>query len=288
MRVRTTSTQRTYRYVRLVLVGASLLLAVSVVVELILGGPLSSISAAYYSPAGPVFVGSLFTVAAALVALSGRSLEQGLLDIAAVLALFIAVVPTTVEGDGCPGGGRCVPPEVVSTVANNAVSVASIVLLGAIAAGVLARVQGTGSRGVAVTIGVVLALVGGGAAWAFVDPPGFLGLAHTVVAVAFFALVAVVAGLAAWRPQTRGRHRSAVRTVYAAVAVGISATLAVLLGALVLAGTGAVDLRGFPVVLLGEAAALLLFLVFWVVQTVELWDETDPRLTPGIAPAPSR
>ncbi|MEX0151049.1 hypothetical protein [Microbacterium sp. LMI1-1-1.1] len=288
MRLRTTSTQRTYRYVRLVLVGASVLLAVSVAVQFVVGGPLSSLSAAYYSPAGPVFVGSLFAVAAALVALSGRSLEQGLLDVAAVLALVVAVVPTTVDGDACPAGGRCVPPEVVPTVANNAVSVASVVVLGAVAAAILARVQGTASRGVAITIGVILALVVGGSLWAASSPQGFLLAAHTVAAVAFFALVGAVAALAARRPPSPGRRPRGVRVAYAVVAGGILLTLVLLLVALVLEGTAVVDLRGFPVVLVGEAAALLLFLVFWVVQTVELWDDVDPRLGPGIPAASSR
>ncbi|MBM3717016.1 MAG: hypothetical protein FJW64_15045 [Actinobacteria bacterium] len=288
MRLRTTSTQRTYRYVRLVLVGASMLLAVSVAVQSVVGGPLSSLSAAYYTPAGPVFVGSLFAVAAALVALSGRSLEQGLLDVAAVLALVVAVVPTTVDGAACPAGGRCVPSEVVPTVANNAVSVASVVVLGAVAAAILARVQGTASRGVALTIGVILALVVGGALWAASSPQGFLLAAHTVAAVAFFALVGAVAALAARRPPSPGRRRRGVRVAYAVVAGGILLTLVLLLVALVLEGTAVVDLRGFPVVLVGEAAALLLFLVFWIVQTVELWDDVDPRLGPGIRAASSR
>ena len=65
MRIRTTSTQRTYRYVRLTILAATLLLAVAVAVEEITGGPLPSLSAAYYTPAGPMFVAGLCVVAAA-------------------------------------------------------------------------------------------------------------------------------------------------------------------------------------------------------------------------------
>ena len=33
-----------------------------------------------------------------------------------------------------------------------------------------------------------------------------------------------------------------------------------------------------PWVFLGEGVALVLFAVFWLLQTVELWNEPDPRL----------
>ncbi len=280
MRVRTTSTQRTYRYVRLGLVAASALLAVSLGIELAVGGPLASISAAYYSPAGPVFVGSLFAVALALLALSGRSVEQGLLDVAAVLALTVATVPTTVDDTACGDLARCVPPAVLPSVVNNAGAVASIVLVGAVVAVILARTQGTASRGVALTVGAIVILVLAGVVWAVIAPVGFLALAHTVAAVSFFVLVGAVAGLAAWRPRAGGRRRRWLRAAYAAVAVGIALSLGGLLVALIAEGVG-VDLGGFPIVFVGEAAALTLFLVFWVVQTVELWNEVDPALMAG-------
>ena len=75
MRLRTTSTQRTYRYVRLSLIGATVLLAVAIAIESVTVGVPASVSASYYTSAGPAFVGSLTAVALALVALSGRSVE---------------------------------------------------------------------------------------------------------------------------------------------------------------------------------------------------------------------
>lgn len=139
MRIRTTSTQRTYRYVRLALVAATVFLGIALAVESVAGGVPPSVSAAYYTPAGPVFVGSLSAVALALLALSGRSLEQGLLDVAAVLALVIAYVPTSVSSESCAPARRCIPAEFGPTVANNAGAVASLVVLGVVAALVLAR-----------------------------------------------------------------------------------------------------------------------------------------------------
>ena len=41
-----------------------------------------------------------------------------------------------------------------------------------------------------------------------------------------------------------------------------------------------------PVIFLVEAWLLLLFVVYWVVQTVELWNRTAPREPDGQAVAP--
>lgn len=275
MRLRTTSTQRTYRYVRLTILGATLLLGVAVGVQIAVGGPLPSLSAAYYTAAGPMFVASLFVVAAAFVALSGRSVEQGLLDIAAVLALVVAVVPTTVTSPACAAASSCVLPAVLPVVVNNGIAVASVVLVGTVAAIVLAVVQGTFSRGVGVTAGVVAAVTVGLVVWAAVAPASFLALAHNAAAVAFFLIIGAVAAVAAWRPQRSPRR---FRVAYAAVAIGILVALVGLAATLVLAVGGVDVTRPVPWVFLGEAAALALFAGFWLLQTVELWNETDPRL----------
>ncbi|MDQ1084501.1 MULTISPECIES: hypothetical protein [Microbacterium] len=274
MRVRTTSTQRTYRYVRLALIGATVLVGVAVGIELAAGASLPSISAAYYGPAGPVFVGGLSAIALALLALSGRSLEQALLDVAAVLALAVAYIPTTVAASVCEPVLRCVPPDVRATVVNNGAAAASVILLGAVTAVIVALVQGTASRGVAVTIGVIVMLTVAGVGWAVVSPESFLGRAHEVAAVTFFVLIAAVAAIAAWRPHATGRRSVRLRRVYAAVAIGILLTLVLIVVGLL---TG-VARAGFPLVLVGESVALAFFGVFWVVQTAELWNEPDPRL----------
>ncbi len=186
----------------------------------------------------------------------------------------MAYIPTTVAAGVCEPVRRCVPPDVRATVVNNGVTVASVVLLGALVAGILARVQGTTSGGVRATIGVVVALTLGAIVWAAVSPASFLAGAHAAAAVLFFVLIAAVAAIAAWRPRAVGSGRARFRRWYAAVAAGIAATL-VLLVLGVVAGVGR---SGFPVVLVGESVALLLFGVFWVVQTVELWNDADPSL----------
>jgi hypothetical protein len=276
MRIRTTSTQRTYRYVRLTILAATLLLAVAVGVQATMaGGPLPSLSAAYYTPAGPMFVAALFVVAAAFVALSGHSVEQGLLDVAAVLALVIAVVPTTVESEACGALVRCVPPPAIPAAVNNGIAVASVVLVGVVAGVVLSVVQGTVSRGVVLTAGTVACLVVGLIVWATVSPTSFLAVGHNVAAVGFFLLVGAVAGIAAWRPQ---RAPERYRPAYAAVAIGILFALAGLSITLAAAAGGADIVRPVPWLFVGEAVALVLFAVFWFLQTAELWNDPNPRL----------
>lgn len=286
MRIRTTSTQRTYRYVRLAVIAATVFLATAVGIHVGSGGVLGSISASYYTPAGPAFVGALSATALALLALSGRSLEQGLLDVAAVLALVLAYVPAPVSDPACGVEALCVPPEAIPAVVTNGASVAVVVTLGAVTAAVLARVQGTMTRGVVFTVAAVLVLDAGGVAWALIAPASFLAMAHNSAAVGFFALVAGVAALAAWRPHGRDDRRRGVRIAYAIVAAGIAATLLLLVVALV----AGLDGGAFPVVFVGESLALALFAVFWVVQTVELWNDADPTVwsAPGILTDPPR
>ncbi|MDX2375881.1 hypothetical protein M4I32_03600 [Microbacterium sp. LRZ72] len=285
MRVRTTSTSRTYRYVRVGIVGAVLLLIVGVVTGAIIAGPVTSLSAAYYTPARDLFVGAIFAVAAALIALSGRSLEQALLDNAAILAVVIAVVPTPVgPGDApgsaavCPTAATCVPEEYVPTVATGVISLVIVGVLGLVAALALARVQATMTHGFRVALGAAATLVIGTGLWFALAPAGFLAYAHVTATVAFFALIAAVAAIDAVAP-TRGRRGGGIRGLYLVVAGGIVVTIAVLVVVLTLRLAG-IDLAadwGVPIVLWGEILALVLFGVFWVTQTVELWHDPDPR-----------
>ncbi|MFF2494009.1 hypothetical protein [Agromyces sp. NPDC058064] len=98
-----TTGQKSHRYLRLSLVLIVVALLLSVTYQSISSGVLlNSISHYFYTPAHAVFVGSLIAASLALVALSGRdsdplngyNIEPVLLDIAAVFAPLIAIVPT--------------------------------------------------------------------------------------------------------------------------------------------------------------------------------------------------
>ncbi|MGP3536353.1 hypothetical protein ACTU3I_16270 [Microbacterium sp. RD1] len=283
MQLRSTSTQRTYRYVRVSIVGAVAFLAVALGAEIISGGALGSVSAAFYTPARNVFVGSLCAIAVALLALSGRSVEQVLLDIAAVFAPVIALVPVPLTaadtarlGVRCGEGYPCVPAATLPDVANAVLTLAVGGVMAVAAAGVLAVVQRSVRASAVVPIAAAAVVVGAGGAWWSTAPHSFLVAAHDVATVAFFSLIAVVAALAAWRPAGRPRRRRMMQVLYAVIAAGIAATLVFLVVVAGWRGSGASP--GFPLFFAGEAVALGLFAAFWVVQTVELWDDDDPAL----------
>ncbi len=278
MQWRSTSTQRTYRAVRLSLVAVVVLLAAAVTAEIVASGPLGSVSAAYYTPARNVFVGGLSAAALALLALSGRSVEQVLLDLAAVLAAVVAFVPVPITADdlrgedpGCPTPAPCVPAWALPDVANAvfALAVVGVVMLGV--AAVIGATQRTITRGAAAGWGAVAALVVAVVLWAALAPASFLASAHLAAAAGLFGLIGAVAVLAGLRPAVAGQRRRRLRTAYLVVAVAMAASLLFLVAVAVIPSP--------PVLFFaGEAAALGVFAVFWVVQTIEWWNDPDPAL----------
>lgn len=259
MALDSTSPERTYRYVRLAIVVAALAIGVSVVQVLASGEELTSISAVYYTPGKVVFVGALFAVAAAFVALSGHSLAQALIDLAAIFAVLIAVVPT-----GIPYGSSFgVPDEELPAIANGMTTFAVIGGLCLVLAVVLAAIQKTLPSQVVASITVGAVLVAGAYAWWLIAPDSFATFAHVGATVAFFVVIAVVAGLGAFG------SRGVYRWLYAAIAVGIVVDL----GYLVLVLTGTVSSA-----LVGEAVALTLFAFFWIIQTVQNWSDPNPTI----------
>jgi hypothetical protein len=274
-----TSTQRTYRYVRLAIVGAVVLLLVSLIAVSVADGPVTSVSALYYTPGRSIFVGSLFAIALALIALSGHSLEQALLDLAALFAPVIAIVPTPVVSGDAPGlavgcARPCVPSEALPGIQNGMVSLAVVGVLGTALAIVLALVQRTASRGTVITLVVAAVVVVGMALWAVAGSASFVALAHLVATGAFFGIIALVSAV------TAARAAPPWRVVYRAIAIGIGLVLALLLVVLVLrlAGVDLVAATGVPLVLVGELAVVLLFAAFWIAQTVQSWNEVDPAI----------
>ncbi|NIK37221.1 hypothetical protein FHS05_002260 [Microbacterium endophyticum] len=282
--MRTTSTQRTYRYVRLSIVGAVFALGVTLAAVFVTDGPLTSISAAYYSPARDVFVGAIFAITLALVALSGRSIEQALLDYMAILAPIVAIVPTPIDpavwGGTCADAPSCVPPEFAASVDVSAVALIATAAAAVGGAWALAIVQRTLSRasGIALIIAALIVIAMG--AWWIIWPQGFLQGAHAVAASLFFGLIAAVATIAALGAGrlARTRRRGLIyRGAYATVAIGIGVSVALLI-TVVLCDVWGFDVSratGIPLIFVGEALALALFAVFWTVQTVQLWNDPD-------------
>ena len=254
MQVASTSTQRTYRYVRLSIVGAVVLLFVALAITIARFGPMLSISAAIYTPARNIFVGSIFAVALALIALSGRSLSQALLDYAAIAAALIATVPAPLEA------GQLPPSE--ADLAGVQVGMLSLLIVGAaavIATLTVAVLQRALTPAIGAGIAVAGAILAAVALWWLLAPTSFLAWGHIVAAFAFFVLIAAVAGLAAWSVEKTSDDadsaaRAVYRGLYTVIAVGILIALAVLLVVIVL-GTQGIDLvetTGLPLIFIAR------------------------------------
>ncbi|QAY58626.1 hypothetical protein ET475_00470 [Microbacterium protaetiae] len=276
MQLASTSTQRTYRYVRLTILGAVFALAVSLIIVVAADGPVTSLSALFYTPGRTVFTGVLFAVALALLALSGHSVEQVLLDVAALFAPLIAVIPTPLgvgdaPGVECPGQTPCVPAEYTAGVHNGVITFVVVVIVGAGCALVLGRGQRTMSRGVVIAVAAAVVVALAMLVWLLVWPAALLQTGHLVVTAGFFGLMSAVAVVSA--VASVGRWR----VIYLVVAIGMAASL-LFLAAVGIARLAGADLAGQPWILVGEVGLIAFFAAFWIAQTAQKWNEVDPSL----------
>ena len=271
------SLQRTYRYLRIGIAGMVVVIFASIGVATTTTGWLTSVSDYYYSPARTSFVGALIAVSLALLALSGRGVERGLLDAAALFAPLIALIPTTlapgtIDGVDLPCEFRCFPPAFAADAANGIATYLIVGGVGVVVALLLTALRQVSVGAVAISGGVavaVLAVVGG--AW-MLAPDLVLQQGHFIATVVFFALFAAVAVLSAF-PRRSDPARQPFRALYIVIAVLLGAVLAAYVIALPYVKT-----LDVPVVLLAEAAALVLFCAFWIVQGIEKWNETSPSV----------
>jgi hypothetical protein len=276
-----TSLQRTYRNLRIGIAGTVLLIVVAVGVTAANTGLLPSISAYYYTPARNVFVGALIAAAVAILALSGRGLQRGLLDAAGLFAPLIALVPTPVRAGTIPGyelacdtGESCVPPSVIPDIDTG---VATYLIAGAVAVvacvalfardGSLPRRRPSLVIAVAVFVAVLVAWLGARDA--------FFGGAHFVAAALFFGLIAAAAVANVVAPLQLVRPPRWHRVLYSVVAVGMVVDIVVIA---IVIGTDNTGVGPLPPVLVGEFVALALFVVFWVLQSAEKWADEDPAV----------
>jgi len=290
MAIASESTKRTYRYLRVSIVALAVYLAVAVGIEIADGvGYLGSISAYYYTPVRSVFVGTLTAMSVGLIAIKGRDAnrEDLLLNIAGMLAPVVAVVPTPIApraGDPpCPGGHeKCIPDEFLSSVQNN---MQTLVVLG-VAALALAwwlawKLEELDRYRRPLAVGSVVFVAF--ALWFYVDDTWFSRLAHYVAAVPMFGLICAVAVInsRAVEPDPPGALRyprmkaTTYRRWYRWIAGGIGAVTAFTVVAGIANVTSEID--PFPHwVFLAEAGLLVLFAIFWVLQTMQFWDKGIP------------
>lgn len=284
--------RKTYRYVRMGMVGAVLLLGTSVLLEhhdAPNGCWQTSISAYYYTPARAIFVGALLAIGLSLIVIKGSSiLEDAALNVAGMLAPVVALVPTSDLGS-CwsipptplptidnPTGDDPLAGWVIANIDNNIRALLVTGFVGLLAAAVVggiavAAARKRGERRVianAVTDanrGIVIGLVAAfgaliASALLFEHWTKFSTRAHGYAAAAMFVALAVAAGVNAWECRRCGRRWYA--GVYAAIAV------------LMIAGAGFMATDWDHKVLIVEVVDISLFALFWSVQTKELWTDT--------------
>ncbi len=296
----------TYRYLRIamaVLLGS---IAASVLYEVAQNPELClqrSISAYYYTPVRAIFVSAVVALGVCLVSLRGNTrTEDAFLNLAGMFAPVVALVPTPNPGTctsnslfGLPLSGLGLADltdeqralaAALQDARNDAVLNNMTALLAAGAVSLLVAFamllrgwsrSGGVPRWVSPTIALSAVGLYGLALFAFVRYDAwFIRNGHNWAAVLMFVCIVVVVGL-----NGRGLGRKKIKDArgrgdvlprvwaygnqYARVAV----TMVVSAGLIALAGRKGFGHWVFTV----EATLLLLFLLFWVLQTAELWNE---------------
>ncbi|MFZ6004209.1 MAG: hypothetical protein ACOYXM_09785 [Actinomycetota bacterium] len=278
---KTSDALRTYRYLRIGMLGAVVLLGASVWKEG--GDPCweTSISAYWYTPAQPVFVGVLLAIGFAMIVIKGRTVyEDTALNFAGMFAPVVALVPTgpPKKADQC---NVTVPPGIDDMVENNVWAL--------LAAGLFCLAVGFGiavvlrrsirapfevDTGSWVTLAVSSVVVGGAIVLNNIWDYGELTrYAHGNAARLMFGCMFLAAVFAAIEARNRAKEgarpnqervsQGRYQNAYIVTALGMA-------GGLLFLG---VDLFGAHEVLALETWEILWFGAFWAVQTAERWNE---------------
>lgn len=272
---------KTYRYLRISMVGIVVLLVASVVLERFeVSCWQTSISAYYYTPVRAIFVGGVMAIGLCLIVIKGSTVfEDATLNVAGMLAPVVAVVPTSDVGVCWSVEPRPRPVTtddaladwVVANVDNNikALLIAGIggLIVAAIIASIATRnmraIAEVGEPGTRVGLFIAMLLLTGGAVafWLWDD---FETKAHSIAAIAMFGFLAASIAGNAW--QRRGsREARTYFWLYAAIAAAMVASAV---------GMFAFESDWQHMVLILEATEIALFAAYWLVQTRELWNET--------------
>lgn len=271
---------KTFRYLRLAMVSLLFMLEVSVVVEWSKTDPhcwQTSISAYYYTPVQAIFVGTLIAIGVCMIALKSKlEREDMLLNIGGMLAPVVALVPT-------PGRGRCWSVEMAAqeTDANIVNNITAFFIAGgaAVVIALVLLVIATDRKRIHVlSLAISLVALGAGIAWFAGNRDGFIKGAHYTAALPLFICIVGVVILNA-RGFGRRRGASAQNRQPYANRYAVIAGLMLLSVIVMLPSKWLFDWA--HAVLFIEGALILLFAVFWVMQTVELWDEGLREDSPG-------
>ena len=272
----------TYRYLRIAMPLLLLMLLTSVVIQIYSSNPdcwQLSVSAYYYTAARAVFVGSLIAVGVCLIVYRGNTdVEDVALNVAGFLAIVVALVPTVVD-QTCTASNVPSPTELTRAVNNN---VTALLVTGGVVMVLLwwfrARVEPSSRVGTLAlwpllvsTIGLAVFAVVFAVWTSWVQAHG-----HSLAAIALFVMIVIVVlinavGLA--RTSQDNPPRKAYVNRYLWIAIAMLVSFVVIVGAHLVSSSFTLWFFWLEAVLLVE------FAVFWVVQTVELWDRVQRDAT---------
>ncbi len=270
---------QTYRYLRIGLVGAVVLLTASILVEWRDADCWqTSISAYYYTPVRAILVGTLILVGFALIVIKGRNTPIDIaLNFAGMFAPVVAVVPTTSVGECHSVDPQLADPrnadgtltaQVIANIDNNVWSLLIIGFIGLGAALAVAMIANDGKLGatpkraralaigLAVTLASLIVVLLAFRLW-----DDFYERAHGIAAVGMFVFLAFAVLFNALKVRQLGRMNFFY--IYLAILV-----------LMIAAGLVLYPLDWEYNTLVLEYTEIFLFGVFWGVQTVELWNET--------------
>lgn len=272
---------KTYRYLRISMVGAVVLLGVSILIERSnVDCWQTSVSAYYYTPVRVIFVGVMMAIGLCLIVIKGSTTwEDAMLNAAGMLAPIVAVVPTTdvgvcwsqspgplpVDDDGNLAGW------VMANADNNITALLITGIAGLLVAAVIASIATNNVRAIAevgepgMRLGLLAAMVfllSGGVLFVVWDD--FNIRAHGIAAVLMFLFLALAVGGNAWE-----RRNDAGRRTYFWLYASIAAAMLIAPAIMFPLGSSWAHM-----VLILEATEITLFAIFWLVQTREHWGET--------------
>jgi hypothetical protein len=262
--------KKTWRYLRLAMVAMVVGLAASVLHATWTSCWQESISAYYYTPAQGFLVGALVTIGVCLFALKGSSdPEDLLLNLAGICAPFVALVPTPTIGDcGTVYDGR----NRAVNIENNVFALLVVLTIALIAVAAMEFVNQKRKREAPLStwerLGFVVAAVALVVVWiVFSAAREWFALnMHNISAIAmfFFIWLTVLLNARHLRGRQTPRQRRS-RAVYRAIG-----------WLMVIAAVGnlVAGLAGWPYAVIAvEAELIFLFAVYWMTQTIELWDD---------------
>jgi hypothetical protein len=245
----------------------------------------TSISAYYFTSAHSIFIAALCAIGVMLIVYRGSNdTEDVLLNLAGILAFVVAMVPTSRPVLFCGSADLNIGGQ--SAIANVWAVVIALVASRA-ASWWMYRRTGTASRRSALgtaAVWVQRLLLAAGVVTLVLVPDWFRANAHGVAAVAMFAAiiltVAITAFVAGSQDAGMCPHRRRYQLIYQAISAIMVLTLVVTVCLHQI-------LDGFNhAIIVVEAALIIEFAVYWVVQTVELWG--TPTRGPLMAERDSR